>query len=173
MKDFSVTPACYRYDFTEPADYLHHRPPYLLVDRILSIQDQQVTTETIVAADTFYGQGHFPGSPVLPGALMQEMTTQSAGILIAARYNPMEKFNTHDPFYNQYALGVLVKVFQSRFRGFARPGDQLTTSVRLDEWTGNAFDFTGKIDLNGRSIMQNRFRLVNILSVVLQGQASA
>ena len=80
----------------------------MLIDRLVSVDDQTVVTETDLTGDEFFIAGHFPGAPILPGAMMQEMSTQSAGILIAARYNPMEVYNTHDPFFNEYALGVLV-----------------------------------------------------------------
>jgi 3-hydroxyacyl-[acyl-carrier-protein] dehydratase len=160
---------CFQYNFAEPADYLHHRPPYLMVDRIIAIEPLSIVTESTVSLDTFYGQGHFPGSPVLPGAMMQEMTTQSAGILIAARYNPMSQYNTDDPLFNEYALGVLVKVDYARFKGFARPSDVLKIEVQLDQRLGNAFDFSGKVSLEDSTILRNRFRLANIPSAVLQG----
>ena len=105
----------------------------------------------------------------VPGAMLQEMTTQSAGILLAARFNPMEEFNTHDPFFNKYALGVLVRVKGARFRGFARPGDTLHTYAELTDQVGEIFEFKGRIRLNGKPIMTNSFQLANILSETLQG----
>lgn len=159
----------FQHNFAEPTDYLHHRPPYLMVERIIAIEPLSIVTESTVSLNTFYGQGHFPGSPVLPGAMMQEMTTQSAGILIAARYNPMSQYNTHDPLFNEYALGVLVKVDYARYKGFARPGDSLKIEVQLDQRLGNAFDFSGKVSLEDSTILRNRFRLANIPSAVLQG----
>ena len=46
-----------------------------------------------------------------------------AGVLIAAKFNPMKEYNTSDPFFNEYALGVLVKVKQARYKGVdAAPG---------------------------------------------------
>jgi 3-hydroxyacyl-[acyl-carrier-protein] dehydratase len=168
-----MSESLYHYNFTDPIDYLHHRPPYLMVDRIIAIEDQRIVTESTVSADSFYGQGHFPGSPVLPGALMQEMTTQSAGILIAARFNPMSQFNTHDPLFNEYALGVLVKVDSARYKGFARPGNLLQILVQLENRLGNAFDFSGTVKLGDTTILRNRFRLANIPSAVLQGGQTA
>ena len=100
---------------------------------------------------------------------MQEMSTQTAGVLIAARYNPMAEFNTEDPFFNEFALGVLVKVKNARFRGFARPGDELTITATLEEKVGEVFDFRGQIEVAGKKIMQNKFQLTNIPSKTLQG----
>ena len=101
--------------------------------------------------------------------MMQEMTTQSAGILIAARYNPMKEYNTHDPFFNEYALGVLVKVKQARFRGFARPGDELKIKVKLNQQVGQMFDFSATVSVGDSTIMRNSVQLTNILSGKLQG----
>lgn len=100
---------------------------------------------------------------------MQEMTTQSAGILIAAKYNPMLNFNTHDPLANEYALGVLVSVKRARYRSFARPGDVLAIQVKLVEKVHETFEFTGLIKVNEKAVMENRFQLTNIPSSLLRG----
>lgn len=159
----------YKHRFDSVEDYLHHRNPYLMVDKIVSIESDQIQTETTITEDHFFVEGHFPGAPILPGAMMQEMTTQSAGILIAAEHNPMQQFDTHDPFFNEFALGVLVKTKQSRYRGFARPGDTLITTVKLIEQTGSLFDFAGEVSVEGNRIMKNSFQLGNIPSKTLQG----
>lgn len=161
----------YRHEFPSVKDYLHHRPPYLMVDDIQSIAESVIVTSRRVTGEEYFLQGHFPGAPVVPGAMLQEMTTQSAGILIAARYNPMREYNTHDPHFNEYALGVLVKVEQARFKGFARPGDQLEIRVTLNEQLSGIFDFRAAISVQEKVIMRNRFQLTNIESSVLTGPA--
>jgi 3-hydroxyacyl-[acyl-carrier-protein] dehydratase len=159
----------YQHDFENVADYLHHRPPYLLVEKVVSVSDSQIVTEKTVSENDFYIPGHFPGAPIMPGAMMQELTTQSAGVLIAARYNPMETFNTTDPFANEFALGVLVKIKKARYRTFARPGQTLAVTVSLTEKLDSLFDFDAKIVVDGQTVMQNSFQLMNIESKVLQG----
>ena len=160
----------YQHDFDSIEDYLHHRSPYLLLERIVEMGDQKIITETTVRGDEFFVVGHFPGAPILPGAMMQEMATQTAGVLIAAKYNPMKEFNTHDPFFNEWALGVLTKVNWAKHRGFARPGDLLRVSVELNEQIGAMFDFSAVVSVGETKIMQNSFRLANILSKTLQGE---
>lgn len=159
----------FQHEFDNVEDYLHHRKPYLLIDSITSIGDREIVTATSFTGDEFFAQGHFPGAPILPGALMQEMTTQSAGILIAARFNPMSEYNTHDPFFNEFALGVLVKVKHSRYRGFARPGDKLKIHVTLTEQISSVFDFDAEVVIGDKKIMNNSFQLTNIPSQTLQG----
>lgn len=157
----------YKHQFNEVEDYLHHRAPYLLVDRIISITEDAVQTEKVITGKEFFVQGHFPGAAIFPGAMMQELSTQSAGILIAANFNPMAEFNTHDPHFNKYALGVLVRVKNAKFKGFAKPGDTLLTEVSLNENTANFFDFRATIRIEEKIIMQNSFRLANVDSELL------
>ena len=160
----------YKHVFQNVEDYLHHRPPYLLVDRIVSCDESEVQTEKHVTGDESFIHGHFPGAPIFPGAMMQELSTQTAGILIAAHYNPMQEYDTHDPFFNEFALGVLVRVRAGKYKGFARPGDTLVTTATLVDHTESAFDFDAKITVDGKTIMQNSFRLANIESKLLQGE---
>ncbi len=163
----------YHHEFEHVEDYLHHRPPYLMVDRILSIDDRAIETVKRVTGEEDFLKGHFPGLTIFPGAMMQELSTQSAGILIAARYNPMREFNTHDPDFNSQALGVLVGVKRAKFRGFARPGDELVARVVLQEIIGNLFDFSATISVGDRTIMRNAFQLTNVPTTVLRGESAS
>jgi len=162
----------FHHEFDKPEDYLHHRPPYLLVETIVSITDNTIVTERLVSGEEYFLKGHFPGAPIFPGAMMQELTTQSAGILIAARHNPMEVYNTHDPHFNPYALGVLVRVKQAKYKGFARPGDRLHVEVKLNETISGIFDFSARITVDRKLITQNQFQLTNVLSSILSGKES-
>lgn len=161
--------AVFQHNLPSVEDYLHHRAPYLLVNRIERLEDEVIETSTLITGDEFFIAGHFPGASIVPGAMMQEMTTQTASILIAARFNPMQEFNTHDPFFNEYALGVLMRVRGARFRGFARPGDTLQTRIELVDQLGDVFEFKGRITLNDKLVMSNSFQLANIPSATLQG----
>ena len=157
----------FHHDFDTPEDYLHHRAPYLLVETIVSIKEDAIITEKQITGQEFFLEGHFPGAPIFPGAMMQELTTQSAGVLIAARHNPMEVYNTHDPHFNKYALGVLVRVKQAKYKGFARPGDHLRVEVKLQEVLSGIFAFSARVTTGNRLIMKNQFQLTNVLSSTL------
>ncbi|MFO0905182.1 MAG: hypothetical protein U0939_19400 [Pirellulales bacterium] len=164
-----MTTTYFQHQFASVEQYLHHRAPYLMVDRILSCDPTQVVTEKRVRGDEFFLAGHFPGAPIFPGAMQQEVTTQSAGILIAAHYNPMAQFDTTDPFANEYALGVLVRVDRARYKSFARPGDVLVAQVKLTDMVDNLFDFQASISVDSTPIMRIAFQLTNIPSRILQG----
>ena len=160
----------YQHRFDNIESYLHHRSPWLMVNQIVSIESDSVVTEHLVKESAAYIEGHFPGAPIMPGSVMQEFSTQSAGILIAANFNPMEKYDTHDPYFNEYALGVLVKIKRARYRGFGRPGETIRASVTLDQQIGDLFDFSCRLTIDDRKIMENQFQLTNMLSSKLRGE---
>ena len=164
-----MTTNFYRHRFAAVEDYLHHRPPYLLVDRIAELGEDSIITEMKMTGEEYFAKGHFPGVPIFPGAMMQELTTQSAGILIAANYNPLAEFNTKDPNANGVALGVLVRVKQASYRGFVRPGDELMVHVTLEDQISDIFMFAANITVDDRTVMRNRFQLANIPTDQLRG----
>ncbi len=164
-----MTTTYHRHRFSTVEDYLHHRPPYLLVDSIDEIGEDCISTQMTMTGDEHFAKGHFPGLPIFPGAMMQELTTQSAGILIAANYNPMAEYNTHDPNANDIALGVLVRVKKATYRGFVRPGNVLKVHVSLEDQIAEIFQFAATIEVEGRVVMNNRFQLANMLTQQLRG----
>jgi 3-hydroxyacyl-[acyl-carrier-protein] dehydratase len=61
---------------------LPHRPPFLFVDRIIAFKPGiSITAEREIKADEFYFTGHFPGKPVMPGALIADGLAQTSGLL--------------------------------------------------------------------------------------------
>ena len=163
----------FHHEFDHVEDYLHHRAPYLMVEEIISIEGNEITTRASVTTDAHFLDGHFPGAPIVPGAMLQELATQTGGILIAARYNPMEEYDTHDPFANEYALGVLVRVMNARFRHFARPGDALTCRAQLQDRVGDLFSFSARVTTGSTQLVGVDFQLTNIPSAKLAGAESA
>ena len=74
---------------------LHHRDPYLLIDEVLEISETGITSiKTVNLENDFYLKGHFPNAPVVPGAMMQEMTTQSAGLLMTHFFSPIKNYDS-------------------------------------------------------------------------------
>ena len=62
--------------------YLPHRPPFLLVDRILKIDGMKITGIKCVTMNEPFFVGHFPGHPIMPGVLQLEAMAQVAGVLL-------------------------------------------------------------------------------------------
>lgn len=146
---------------------LHHRPPYLLIDKVLEHSSQKLVAQTTPNGEEFYLKGHFPGTPVVPGAMMQEMTTQAAGLLITEHHSPVAYYDSN--LTKGWALGVLRAVHQAKYKHFARPNDLLLIEIELIDHVQTIFRFKGKITSAGRLIMQNEFSLVNIEEEKLRG----
>lgn len=146
---------------------LHHREPYLLIDEVIEHSNKKIhVTKTPLLSD-YYLQGHFPGAPVVPGAMMQEMTTQAAGLLMAEYYSPVPDYDSEKTL--GYALGVLRSVHHAKYKNFARPEDTLHIKVELIQQISNSFRFKGQVEVNGHKIMFNEFTLVNISDEKLKG----
>jgi len=96
-----------------------HRPPFLLVDRIVELDPgKRIVGLKAVSTDTdTYLQGHFPGYPVMPGVLIVEALAQTGAVLVM-----------HDPL-NQGKLPFFARIDNCRFRQQVRPGDTLRLEV--------------------------------------------
>jgi 3-hydroxyacyl-[acyl-carrier-protein] dehydratase len=139
---------------------LHHRAPYLLIDQVAEHSPDSITTHFTPKDEDFFIQGHFPGMPIVPGAMMQEMSTQAAGLLIAEYHSPVSDYDSEKK--TGIALGVLRSVQYAKFKSFAKPGDLMEIKVSLLDKSENLFRFRSTIEVLGKKIMANEFTLVNI-----------
>ncbi len=146
---------------------LHHRPPYLMINEVTEHSPQKLSALCLPKGDEFYLQGHFPGTPVVPGAIIQEMTTQAAGLLITEHHSPVSDYDSDKT--KGWALGVLRAVHQAKYKSFARPGDRMNVQVEMIDRVENIFRFKGKITVANSVIMFNEFSLVNIEEEKLKG----
>lgn len=114
---------------------LPHRYPFLLVDRVLDTDGESYieTLKNVTVNEPFF-QGHFPGKPVFPGVLLIEAMAQSAGLMLIAKADPKETFDT-----------VLLSVDRAKFRHIVTPGDQLHIRVELIHLRATAARFSAKI----------------------------
>lgn len=104
-------------------NYLPHRYPFLLVDRVLSMQcepEKRLLAIKNVSINEPFFAGHFPGNPVMPGVLVVEAMAQAAGML--AHLDAEREGRPSELFY-------LVKIAQARFIRVVRPGDRLELDV--------------------------------------------
>lgn len=139
---------------------LHHRAPYLFIDEVIEHSNLKIHVIKTPQLGEHYLEGHFPGAPVVPGAMMQEMTTQAAGLLIAEYYSPVLDYDSQKTL--GHALGVLRSVHHAKYKTFARPQDVLHIHVELIQHVSTSFRFKAHIKIEGQKIMFNEFTLVNI-----------
>jgi UDP-3-O-[3-hydroxymyristoyl] N-acetylglucosamine deacetylase/3-hydroxyacyl-[acyl-carrier-protein] dehydratase len=108
---------------------LPHRYPMLLVDRVLQIEGDQraVGIKNVTFNDVFF-QGHYPGTPIMPGVLIVEALAQLGGILLSQKLEHTGK------------LAVLLSMDKVKMRQAVVPGDQLileAVAVRVKSRTGH------------------------------------
>lgn len=104
---------------------LPHRYPFLLVDRVISIElgKQIVAIKNVTINEPFFN-GHFPGNPVMPGVLMIEAMAQAAALLA------YESIPSTDE--SKARVVYLAGVDDARFKRLVVPGDQLRITVSID-----------------------------------------
>ena len=110
------------YDINRIKELLPHRPPFLLVDKILYIDSEKVVGIKNVTMNEPFFVGHFPDEPVMPGVLTVEAMGQCGGILALHDIPDPENYSTY-----------FMKIDGVRFRGKVVPGDTLLFELNLSE----------------------------------------
>ncbi len=137
-----------RIDIDRVMEMIPHRPPFLLLDRVVDlIADERATGIKCVSISDPWFQGHFPGRPVMPGVLIVESMAQTAAVLVVATLGPEAKGK----------LVYFMSVDAARFRKPVVPGDTLTIPVRKVRNRGNAWKFTGEARVEGILVAEATF----------------
>ena len=106
-------------DVTQIQQILPHRYPFLMLDRVNSIEGNKLCAAKNVTINELYFQGHFPRDPIMPGVLQLEAMAQAAGLLMLKK------------LANEGKIAYFMAADKVKWRKPVRPGDILTIEVGL------------------------------------------
>ncbi|RJQ76906.1 MAG: 3-hydroxyacyl-[acyl-carrier-protein] dehydratase FabZ [Desulfobacteraceae bacterium] len=121
--------------------HLPHRYPFLLIDRILEcVPDQKIIGLKNVTINEPFFQGHFPGTPIMPGVLIIEAMAQAGGVLA---FHSM-------PNLDAGTLMYFMGLDQVRFRKQVVPGDQLILELEIVKKRAKVIKMSGSAKVEGQ-----------------------
>lgn len=129
-------------DINQIKQYLPHRYPMLLVDRVLAWETgKRITAIKNVTANEEFFNGHFPNKPVMPGVLMIEAMAQTAAIL---------SFLTMDMKPDEDTIVYFLGIDGARFKRPVEPGDQLKMEVEILRVARGIWKYAAKATVDGQ-----------------------
>jgi 3-hydroxyacyl-[acyl-carrier-protein] dehydratase len=127
-------------DIRDVLEYLPHRYPFLLIDRVISCETGKriVALKNVTINEPFFN-GHFPRRPIMPGVLIIEAMAQAAAIL---------SFRTKDHRADDKSIYYFVGIDHARFKRPVLPGDALMIEAELKRTARNMwmFDCVARVD---------------------------
>lgn len=133
-------------DVNELKNYIPHRFPFLLVDRVTEVEKSKraVGIKNVTANEHFF-EGHFPGNPIMPGVLIVEALAQTAGIL------------TNVSAEKKYKGVYFMSIEKAKFRKPVVPGDQLRLEVELVRQRSTVLRFSGLAKVDDKVVAEAEF----------------
>jgi len=129
-------------DIHEILEYLPHRYPILLVDRVLDVvPGERITALKNVSMNEPFFPGHYPHHPVMPGVLIVEAMAQTAAIL---------SFKTMGGKPDDKSVYYFVGIDGARFKRPVSPGDQLIMEVSITANKRGMWKFAGQAKVDGQ-----------------------
>ncbi len=116
-----------------------HRPPFLLLDEIVSWEPERIVCRKRFAPDEPFYAGHYPQFPITPGVLLCEAAMQAGAVLLS-------KIVTVD----NGGVPVATRLNDVKFKRMVRPGETIEIEVSLTERLGDAFFLRAKVTCAGQ-----------------------
>jgi len=131
-------------NINEVKNFLPHRYPFLLVDKVLTFEKgKKLTAIKNVTFNEPHFTGHFPSYPIMPGVLIIEALAQATGILAF-------KSEVGKPQEGQ--IYMLVGIDKARFKRMVEPGDQLKLDVEVITVKRGIWKFKGIASVDGNVV---------------------
>ena len=129
-------------DINAIMELLPHRFPFLMVDRVTSIEGNHICAVKNVSANEPFFEGHFPGHPIMPGVLQLEAIAQVAGLLMLKRAETIHQ------------IAYFMAAEEVKWRKPVRPGDVLVIDVELTKRRGKIGKAKGVCSVQGEVVSE-------------------
>lgn len=128
----------------DPAHWLPHRPPFLFLDRLLSVEPGvRASAQWMLNGDEWFFAGHFPGRPTAPGVLLLESIAQCGAVVILS-----------EPKYAG-RLPLFGGVEHARFRRQVLPGDTVSLECEITRLSARGGKGHGRACVNGQLAVES------------------
>ena len=123
-----------------------HRPPFLFIDRIVKLGDTNIRAAKDISPDDPVFEGHYPGQPIMPGALICESIFQTGAVLLSKMMGGITE-----------GVPVLTRINNAKFKSIVKPGSTLDIEAELTERVSNAYYMKGRASVGGKTAVTVEF----------------
>ncbi len=133
-----------KFDIEKILEFMPHRYPFLLIDKVDVInEDEAIGIKNVTYNEPFF-MGHFPGDPIMPGVLIIESMAQAGGFLLFNKIENPEKANVY-----------FTTITKAKFRKPVRPGDVLEHRIKLTGFRSNFCKLEAKSFVEGDLVAES------------------
>lgn len=115
------------YNFEDIKKILPHRYPFLLIDKVLEVNEDSISAIKNVSGNEQYFNGHFPTFSVMPGVLQVEAMAQASGLILGLN----KKFDA------SCEMAFFAGLEEVKFKQMVKPGDQLVINAKIQAFKRN------------------------------------
>ena len=123
-----------------------HRPPFLLIDEIVSREGHRIVCRKTFRPDEWFFAGHYPQFPLVPGVLLCEAAMQAGAVLLAGLDMPVNA-----------GVPVAARLEDVRFKRMVRPGETIEMEVELTERVSKAWFLKAKVTCGSETAARFKF----------------
>ena len=125
-------------EISDIREAIPHRPPMLLVDKVVERPEKRIVCEKTFHQDEFFFQGHYPDKPLVPGVILCESAMQAGAILLSQFVD------------GNSGVPVATRMNDVKFRRMVHPSDTVELTVELKERLADAFFLRARVLLQGK-----------------------
>ena len=125
-------------EISDIREAIPHRPPMLLVDKVVERTEKRIVCEKTFHQDEFFFQGHYPDKPLVPGVILCESAMQAGAILLSQFVDGIS------------GVPVATRMNDVKFRRMVHPNDTVELTVELKERLADAFFLQARVLLQGK-----------------------